>query len=332
MNNKFIELLRCPVSGQMLRLKDKISEITGESLRVLISEDGKNEYPVKNNIPRFVPKDNYSDSFGMQWNIFSKTQLDGYSGIRASNDRFWSATNWTKEELSGQWVLDIGCGAGRFAEIALRAGANVIAIDYSHSVDACYENLKHFDNLYVVQADIYELPFETDSFSYIYSLGVLQHTPDVEAAFFSLPKLLKNNGKIAVDYYCKSWKSFFLPKYWLRHFTKYLPKPLVLNILKYLIPIVYPIGWLIGKLPYGYLFKRAIPVADPIYYYEREYGKTDISYKKRLEWSLLDTFDWLTPAYDNPQTEFTINEWMERANLKNIEVLKAGHMVARGNK
>ena len=144
--------------------------------------------------------------------------------------------------------------------------------------------------------------------------------------------LLKNNGKIAVDYYCKSWKSFFLPKYWLRHFTKYLPKPLVLNILKYLIPIVYPIGWLIGKLPYGYLFKRAIPVADPIYYYEREYGKTDISYKKRLEWSLLDTFDWLTPAYDNPQTEFTINEWMERANLKNIEVLKAGHMVARGNK
>ena len=73
----------------------------------------------------------------------------------------------------------------------LEAGAIVVAADYSTSVDACYENLKHHENLYIIQANIYELPFKDNSFDYIYSLGVLQHTPDVKGAFFSLPRLLK---------------------------------------------------------------------------------------------------------------------------------------------
>ena len=62
-------------------------------------------------------------------------------------------------DLAGQWVLDAGSGAGRFAEVALQAGAEVIALDYSRAVDACYANLKHYPNLHVVQGDIYALPF-----------------------------------------------------------------------------------------------------------------------------------------------------------------------------
>ena len=45
-------------------------------------------------------------------------------------------------------ILDIGCGAGRFAQIALDSGANVVALDYSNSVDACYTNLLKHANLY----------------------------------------------------------------------------------------------------------------------------------------------------------------------------------------
>ena len=36
----------------------------------------------------------------------------------------------------GKWVLDAGCGMGRFAEIALKIGAQVVALDYSNAVDA----------------------------------------------------------------------------------------------------------------------------------------------------------------------------------------------------
>ena len=62
--------------------------------------------------------------------------------------------------------MDVGCGAGRFAEIALNAGAEVIAIDYSGSVDACYTNLDIMKTLTVVQADLYNLPFRDQTFDF----------------------------------------------------------------------------------------------------------------------------------------------------------------------
>ena len=50
----------------------------------LVSKDGLNKFPIKNNIPRFVPESNYSNSFGFQWNKFRRTQLDSYSKINVS--------------------------------------------------------------------------------------------------------------------------------------------------------------------------------------------------------------------------------------------------------
>ena len=39
-----------------------------------------------------------------------------------------------------------------------------------------------------------------------------------------------------------------------------------------------------------------------------------------------------SPEHDHPQTSKTIKQWMENANLRDIEVLKAGHLVSRGKK
>ena len=207
-----------------------------------------------------MPKNKLS-CFGLQWNLFKETQLDSKSG-NSSADRFWSATKWTKAELKDKLILDVGCGAGRFAEVALEAGAIVVAIDYSTSVDACYENLKHHENLYIIQANIYELPFKDNSFDYIYSLGVLQHTPDVKGAFFSLPRLLKKMVKFS-GLLSQKLRILMHPKYWLRPITKYLPNSFMLTLLKFIVPII-SVSWLIGKLPYGQVVKKIIPVADPL--------------------------------------------------------------------
>ena len=91
-------------------------------------------------------------------------------------------------------------------------------------------------------------------------------------------------------------------------------------------PILLFLSRLIGKIPLiGNTIKKLVPVAN-------HHGILPLSDKQHLEWSLLDTFDWLSPAYDNPQTKQSVYSWMKDANLKNIEVLKAGHLVARGNK
>jgi SAM-dependent methyltransferase len=320
MKPELLEKLRCPQSGQRFILGTDGADLA------LINIDGGYRYPVRNNIPRFVPKSNYADNFGMQWNRFAKTQLDSHSGHGISADRFWLATGWSPAELKDEWVLDVGCGSGRFAEVALSSGAQVVALDYSSAVDACYANLRGHPNLHVIQGDIYSLPFGPESFSFIYSFGVLQHTPDVAKAFAALPPLLRAGGRLCVDYYEKSIKSRLLPKYWLRPFTRNMEKDQLFALLERLVPIMLPFSLKLGRVPmFGKYLKRIVPVAN----YD---GLLPLNERQLHEWALLDTFDWLSPAYDNPQTRLSARAYMEQAGMENIEVLKAGHLVARGSK
>ena len=327
MNQILLEILRCPKTGSKLNLLNIESDENGRIISGKLENIEKNQqYKIDKYIPRFVPESNYADNFGMQWNKFSHTQLDSFSGSSISHDRFYLATNWTPSDIKDKWVLDIGCGAGRFAEIALNAGANVVALDYSSAVDACYSNLKHFDNLNIIQGDIYALPFKENFFDFVYSLGVLQHTPDVEKAFFELPKMLKSNGMFCIDFYEKSFKSSLLPKYWLRPITKRIPKLKLFAFLENTVPFLFSISVFVSKIPFfGKYLKRIIPVAN--WSDELPLSKTQL-----IEWALLDTFDWLSPEYDNPQTPSTVNDWMKRGNFSEIEVVKAGHLVGRGKK
>jgi hypothetical protein len=206
----------------------------------------------------------------------------------------------------------------------LSSGAQVVALDYSSAVDACYANLGRHENLLVVQGDIYALPFAQGSFSFVYSLGVLQHTPDVARAFAALPPMVEAGGSLCVDFYERSWKSALLPKYWLRPVTKRVSKPRLFGFLEAAVPKLLPLSRVIGKVPkVGGQLKRLVPVANYA-------GELPLDERQLLEWSLLDTFDWLSPAYDQPQTAATVREWLERAGMQHIEVLKAGHLVGRG--
>jgi 2-polyprenyl-3-methyl-5-hydroxy-6-metoxy-1,4-benzoquinol methylase len=246
LRTELLEVLRCPKTGQRLVLGAAENSSQEIESGWLFSEDGQHRYPLRNGIPRFVPESNYADNFGMQWNHFRKTQLDSHSGHPISADRFWKATGWRSEDIKGQWVLDVGCGAGRFAEVALAAGAHLIALDYSTAVDACYANLKEHPNLHVVQGDIYALPFAPESFPFVYSLGVLQHTPDVAKAFAALPPMVVSGGRLCVDYYQKSWKSIFHLKYWLRPLTKRMRKSTLFSLLQKAVPRLLPLSRLLG--------------------------------------------------------------------------------------
>ena len=136
MDTALLHVLRCPHSSRPLRVEHSAAGTVDGGESWLISDDALQRYPIRNGVPRFVPESNYADNFGMQWNRFSKTQLDSYSGHPISAKRFWGATQWRPEDLEGKLVLDVGCGAGRFAEVALLAGARVVALDYSTAVDA----------------------------------------------------------------------------------------------------------------------------------------------------------------------------------------------------
>jgi SAM-dependent methyltransferase len=323
MRIELLEILRCPQTRQHLVLDRP--EYAGERIRSgwLVSADGNNRYPIREFVPRFVPESNYADSFGMQWNRFRQTQLDSHSGHPISGDRFWKTTAWHPRDLSGAWILDAGCGAGRFAEIALGAGAQVVALDYSSAVDACYANLGSCPGLHVVQGDLYALPFQGGFFGFVYSLGVLQHTPDVARAFAALPPMLAPGGQLCVDFYQKSWRSLLLPKYWLRPVTSRMSRDRLFVICEALVPGLLRLSHLVSRVPLlGGGLRRLVPVAN----YR---GVLPLSEQQHLEWAVLDTFDWLSPQFDQPQAAATVRRWLEDAGLQQIEVLRTDHLTGR---
>lgn len=324
MDSDFLSALRCPITKQRLMLVESPDAGTDDTETELRSEDGSHSYPVIDGIPRFVPQSNYADNFGKQWNEFRLTQLDSHSGHPITAKRFWKATGWSPSDIEGQWVLDIGCGAGRFAEIALEAGAKVVALDYSSAVDACKKNLDRHENLYLVQGDIYALPFDLAQFKFVYSLGVLQHTPNVERSFHSLVTMASVGGSVCVDFYWKRLRTMMHAKYLFRPITKRLDSERLLNYIKASAPALLATSRFLGSIPLiGVGLKRLVPVADYT-------GRYPLSEKQLLEWAILDTFDMLAPEYDNPQDEATIGSWARKSGLEQVEIFHEGHLVLRG--
>jgi SAM-dependent methyltransferase len=328
MRNELLEVLRCPQCRAQLRCLPTNQNATGVA-------DGSLEcacptphrYLIQNSIPRFVSDNNYATNFGFQWNKFRLTQLDSHSGTSITRDRFFRSTGWDPREMKGKRVLDIGCGAGRFTEIALQTGAEVVALDYSSAIDACWENNREKGVLLCVQGDIYKLPFAAGSFDFVYCLGVLQHTPDVDAAFAALTSQPRSGGALAVDVYPKLWQNVASAKDWIRPFTKRMDRMDLFRMVEsYLVPTLLPASRALGRVPFiGRKLRRMIPVSN----YD---GIFPLTPSQLREWAILDTYDMLAPAYDQPQTAKTVRKWFEGSGFTDVEVFRAGHLVGRGRK
>lgn len=326
MKADLVELLRCPTSGRPLDLvvsqERDGNVVTGE----LITADKSHRYPIRDSIPRFVPQRNYAENFGIQWNRFRGTQLDSVSGLGISRDRFYRFSRWTPDQLAGKLVLDVGCGAGRFAEIALQAGACVVALDYSSAVDACWSNLLKHKRLNVVQGDIFALPFLRGQFDFVYCFGVLQHTPDPERAFLSLPPQLKPGGKLAVDLYPWLVRNLGWSKYWLRPVTKRMSPQKLFDLVKRTTGPMLAVSHAFGRVPFvGRYLRYLVPVAS----YE---GVYPLSSSQLREWAILDTFDMLAPAHDHPKRQRELRRWFAEAGLEKCSIERLGFLVGRATR
>lgn len=321
-----LKILRCPKSGEKFKIEIKEKSQNRVKEGKLTSLSGSHTYEIRNYIPRFVNEENYTNNFGYQWNKFAKTQLDSFSGKKISINRFEKSTNWHDKNLKEKLVLDVGCGSGRFTEVALKKGFQVIAIDYSNSVEACMNNFLDNDNLNVIQANIYELPFKNECFDFIFSLGVLQHTPDVKKAFITLFKYLKMNSNICIDFYEKKFYTFLLPKHFFRIFTKRIEKEKLFKIINFLTPYILKMNKILIKIPFigKYLIKIS-PIADYSYDY-------DLSDNQLTEWAILDTFDRLSAYYDNPQSKKDILAFLNDLKIKKYEIIRNGHLIFRAIK
>src|SRR5437667_5486909 len=165
----------------------------------LVCEGCGRTFPFLRGVARFVDAQHYAGSFGFQWQVFARTQLDTGQSHR-SEVAFRRRTGFSPEDLAGKLVLDVGCGMGRFADVATRWGARVVGVDLSAAAEVAARNLAGRD-FRAFQADVFNLPFAVETFDCIYSIGVLHHTPDCEAAVKVLAQYLRPGGSLAVWLY-----------------------------------------------------------------------------------------------------------------------------------
>ena len=286
-------------------LEAEATERKGEEIRegTLLCRCGR-RYPIYRAIPRFVNGRTYADSFGFEWKIHRWTQLDSHNHHHVSERAFQSRIDFPLEHLSGKVVLDAGCGMGRYAEIASRHGSTVVALDLSGAVDVAYENLSSHPNVHFVQADICNPPFPEGAFNFIYSFGVLHHTPHPKEAFQKLSLLLKKEGKIAIFVYSSYNKAIWVGSDFWRQWTTRLPKRVLYSFCTLSIPLYY-----LYRIPVMGHCLKAIFL---------------ISMEKDWRWRLLDTFDWYSPKFMSKHTHAEVFRWFEESALKGIKVFEGG--------
>ena len=266
----------------------------------------KRAYPQLHGIVRFVDAQHYAASFGFQWHRYQKTQLD-HDEVRESDRHFRMKTALRPEELKGKLVLDVGCGMGRFAEVATRWGARVVGIDLSAAAEVAAKNLANRDFV-AFQADVFSLPFAPESFDIIYSVGVLHHTPDCEAAVKGLDKYLKPGGVLAVWLYSGYNKWYRFSDFYRRYTHKMKPQTLH-GILKVAVPFFYHLERGLRHVPV--VGRSAAGAVHHVFPVNRQ---------KDPEARMLDTFDWYSPRYQSKHTYEQVFRWYEAMGMEDMHV------------
>ncbi len=320
---------RTDIRPERMSLVDFIAPATGAPLwqegHELVSAAG-DRIAIVRGIPRFVPSDDYAEAFGLQWNLHAHTQLDSHTGAHLSQVRLERCLGMPLSKLKGLRVLEAGCGAGRFTELLVRAGAFVHAVDLSVAVDANRRNVGERPNYVVAQADIRALPFSPASFDIVLCLGVLQHTPSPEASIALLWNMVAPGGMLAIDHYTWTLSRATKLAMLYRVALKRLPPRRAKAVTDSLVNLFFPLHWAVRRMrPLQMILSRVSPCLAYCHVHP------ELTREQHEDWCRLDTFDELTDHYKRLRTARAIRRRLAGIGACDIWCARGGNGVeARG--
>lgn len=141
-------------------------------------------------------------SFSAEWDDHFSHEVDRTWGWTVAERvaQFFMETASDAEWLKGKLVLDAGCGNGVLSEELSKYGATVVGLDFSSSVMAAEKHRKEA-GVHFAQGDLMRSSLASESFDLIASIGVLHHTPETEAAFREVARLVKPGGRFYIWLY-----------------------------------------------------------------------------------------------------------------------------------
>lgn len=330
MRLEFLDVLADPVTRRELRLEGE--RIEGDDVRAgfLVSDTAR--YPIVDGIPRFVDDGSRSSaagrdpsrSFDWQWRRWPRLQFDSENEGRPMAG--YTADMWERacglrdhpSDLTGRLVADVGCGPGRFVEQALRRGARVLAFDYGRAIDVAASNFAGEPRACFCQADALHLPVRDGALDAAFSLGVLHHTPDPRRGVLEMARALAPGGWLAVSvYHVRGYYDLPSVQLWRRIFAALWPLLGPWPALAYTHAVVGAFWPLSRLLPKAALATLLVTPWVPL---------------KDFRWSLLDTFDSITPSFQSTHQTYEVFRWLRDAGLVEVEPVDWGFTSFRGVK
>jgi SAM-dependent methyltransferase len=139
-------------------------------------------------------------SFGDEWAKHDQSSIDPEE-LAANFERYFSIFPWTSLQ-SGAVGFDMGCGSGRWARFVAPKVGTLNCIDPAAAALAVAQrNLAGLPNIHFHHATSEAAPLAPASQDFGYSLGVLHHIPNTEAALADCTRLLKPGAPFLVYLY-----------------------------------------------------------------------------------------------------------------------------------
>lgn len=242
-------------------------------------------------------------------------------------------------------LLDAGCGLGREAIRMATANpkAHVIGLELSSCVDEAKRNAdaQGITSILFIQGDLMSPPLKSATIDFIFSEGVLHHTPDTREAFLQLSRLLSPRGEIAFYVYRKKAPLREYADDYVRQQIQGVPLEEAWTKMESLTRL--------GQSLCG--LKVTVNIPEDVEVLGLTRGTNDLQrwiYENLFKcfWNdtmsfqenVLINFDWYLPLYSRRHTESEIRGWLQEADLdcswehvENAGITVRAAKSARGN-
>jgi 2-polyprenyl-3-methyl-5-hydroxy-6-metoxy-1,4-benzoquinol methylase/uncharacterized protein YbaR (Trm112 family) len=229
-------------------------------------------------------------SFTQEWGVFNYDKDKTWDADKQGMlQRFLKETNETDESIKGKLIFDAGCGNGLLNLLIAEAGATVLSMDFSFSIERAYERNK-YSGAFFIQGDVQFPPVAFSYFDIVHSSGVLIATDNTELSFSCIETCVKPGGKLSV---------------WLYHPRK----DVVHNAFNFARRIT-------TKLPLKFQYRLYQFTLLPISYVVKRLKGN----KQNTREMMIDILDGLTPEFRREHTQDEAATWFYKRNYTLIKV------------
>lgn len=318
MKHKLLDYLSCPSCAGAITLASVTQTEETEIIEgQLACQSCSDTFPITRGIPRFADLDQLesdkaatAENFGWQWQHFTH-------GDELYAEQFlgWIAPV-RREFFQQKVILEGGCGKGRHTLLAAVWGARqVIGVDLSAAVETAYAATRELENVHIVQADIYRLPFGR-VFDFAFSVGVLHHLPDPARGFRSLASKVKEGGHVSAWVYGaenNGWITRFVDPL-RKGFSSRIDRRVLLHLSKFPASLMY----LATKLVYGPLNRSAAGSSVARYLFYNDYLNAISRFGWREQHTIV--FDHLVAPTSHYIRRDEFEKWWQDARAEDVVV------------